>query len=113
MAGKMKDIEDAVDKIYQNANLIFDTQFMHEGRNFPVKTIEIDGQPTELHVLNLSELEDGASLAEYGFAPNVTKENARFFVHMTNPNHTALETVFRLTRTPVFQSTWSTSMIKE
>ena len=32
---------------------------------------------------------------------------------MTNPNHTALETVFRLTRTPVFQSTWSTSLIKE
>ena len=63
-------------------------------------------------MLNFAELPTGADLAQYGFAPNVTRENARFFVHMTEPTNASLETVFRLTETPVYQSTWSTSFIK-
>ncbi len=113
MRNKMVAVEEAVNKIYQKANYVFDTQFMHNGRQFPTRQIEIDGQTETLHVLNLSELADGEDLMQYGFAPGVTKENARFFVHMTEPNNTALETVLRLTETPVFQSTWSTSFIKE
>ncbi len=113
MKTKMEAIEEAVGRIYQKANLVFDTQFMHNGRKFPTKQVEIDGVTQDLKVLSFSDLADGEDLAKYGFAPNITKENARFFVHMTEPERTTLETVFRLTETPVFQSTWSTSLIKE
>ena len=112
MNNKFKDIEDAVHKIYEKANLVFDTQFMHNGEQFPSQTVKIDGNNTELKVLNFSDIENGASLEKYGFAPGVTKDNARFFVHMTKPNSVLLGTPFILTSTPTFQSTWSTSMIK-
>lgn len=112
MNTRFRDIEDAVHKIYEKANLVFDTQFMHDGNRFPSQKVKIDGKNVELKVLNLSNLKDGASLEKYGFAPDVTKDNARFFVHMTKPNFANLETVLRLTSTPTFQSTWSTSMVK-
>ncbi len=112
MKNKFADIEEAVNKIYTKANLVFDTQFMHSGSKFPSQKVEINGKMEELHVLNFSELADGEDLAKYGFAPGVTKEDARFFVHMTEPNHVSFETVFRLTNTPIFQSTWSSSLIK-
>lgn len=112
MNTRFRDIEDAVHKIYEKANLVFDTQFMHDGNRFPLQTVKIDGKKAKFKVLNLSNLKDGASLEKYGFAPDVTKDNARFFVHMTKPNFANLETVLRLTSTPTFQSTWSTSMVK-
>ena len=112
MQNKFKAIEEAVDKIYQKANLIFDTQFMHSGRLFPVKQLEVDGKKVNFKVLNLSELEEGADLSIYGFAPGVTRDNARFIVHMTEPKRSYLETVFRLTETPTYQSTWSSSLIQ-
>ena len=112
MNNRFKDIEDAVHKIYEKANLVFDTQFMHNGEQFPSQTVKIDSNNTELKVLNFSDIENGTSLEKYGFAPGVTKDNARFFVHMTEPNSVLLGTPFILTSTPTFQSTWSTSMIK-
>lgn len=112
MKSKFKNVEEALNKIYQKANYVFDTQFMHGGKQFPTKQVTINGKVEELKVLNFSELKEGANLAQYGFAPNVTRDNARFVVHMTNPKHSNMETVFRLTETPVFQSTWSSSMIQ-
>ena len=112
MQKKFKAVENAVNKIYQKANYVFDTKFLHNGRQFPVKQAEINGKAEELRVLNLSELQVGEDLFKYGFAPGVTRDNARFFVHMTAPKHSNLETVFRLTENPIFQSTWSSSLVK-
>lgn len=112
MAEKFKPIEDAVNKIYQKANLVFDTQFMEHAPSFPRQKVKLDGQLEELKVLNFADIADDESLFQYGFAPNVTKENARFLVHVTEPEYDALETVFRLTDNPALQSAWSTSLIK-
>jgi len=112
MQGKFKDIEEAVNRIYEKANYVFDTQFMHNGRLFPTKQVEVNGKIEEFRVLNFSELKEGADLSQYGFAPSVTRENARFVVHMTEPTFSSFETVFRLTETPIFQSTWSSSLIQ-
>lgn len=111
MQSKFKAIEEAVNKIYQKANFIFDTQFMRRGKLFPTQELTLDGKKTSFKVLNLSELEEGADLSVYGFAPGVTRDNARFVVHMTEPRRSFLETVFRLTETPTYQSTWSSSLI--
>ena len=112
MQSKFKDIEEAVNKIYEKANYVFDTQFMHSGRQFPTKQVEVNGKIEDFKVLNFSELKEGADLSQYGFAPGVTRDNARFIVHMTEPKHSNMETVFRLTETPIFQSTWSSSLIQ-
>ena len=112
MSDKMQPIKDAVNKIHQKANLVFDTLFMKNGEKFPTQNVKIDDEEVTLKVLNLSEIADGASLEEYGFAPGVTKENARFFVHMTEATRAKLETAFILMRNPARLSTWSTSLIK-
>ncbi len=111
MQSKFKAVEEAVNKIYQKANFIFDTQFIRRGKLFPTQELTLDGKKTSFKVLNLSELEEGADLSVYGFAPGVTRDNARFVVHMTEPRRSFLETVFRLTETPTYQSTWSSSLI--
>ena len=79
MKARMLDIEEAVNRIYQNANFVFDTQFMHNGRQFPLRQVEIDGNMEELRVLNLSELAADEDLSKYGFAPNVTKRKCKIF----------------------------------
>ena len=112
MKNKFEALENAVNNIYKKANIIFDSQFMHMGKLFPTEEIELNGIKKQFRVLNFSKLADGENLEKYGFAPGVTRENARFVVHMTEPNYSNLETVFRLTETPVFQSTWSSSLVQ-
>ncbi len=112
MQNKMENVADALNYIYSKANLVFDTQFVRNGELFPTKTVEIDGESTELKVLNLNEIADIVSLQEYGFAPGVTKENARFMVHMTEPNKGKMGSVLILTGNSLNESAWSTSMIK-
>lgn len=112
MSNKFKDIEKAVQTIQENANFIFDTQFMHSGKKFPLQTVSINGKKEKLKVLNMSALKNHKTLEKYGFAPDVTRDKARFFVHMTEPKFANLETVLKLTETPTYQSAWSTSMIQ-
>ena len=112
MQNKYLPVEKAVNKIYENANFIFDSQFIHRGKLFPTTEIEINGKKETFRVLDFSKLAEGENLEKYGFAPEVTRDNARFVVHMTDPDFSSLETVFRLTETPVFQSTWSSSLVQ-
>lgn len=112
MQDKMEAIDEALTRMYSRANLVFDTQFMQNGEKFPRQTIEVDGEPTELKVLNLSDLKGNDSLQEYGFSTGVTKESARFTVHMTDPVIASMESVMILTQNSLNQSAWSTSLIK-
>ena len=112
MQDKMQPIDEALTRMYSRANLVFDTQFMQNGERFPRETIEIGGETIELKVLNLSNLKGNDSLQQYGFSTGVTKENARFTVHMTNPNMSRMESVMILTQNSLNQSAWSTSLIK-
>lgn len=112
MQDKMEAIDEALTRMYSRANLVFDTQFMQNGEKFPRQTIEVDGEPTELKVLNLGDLKGNDSLQEYGFSTGVTKESARFTVHMTDPVIASMESVMILTQNSLNQSAWSTSLIK-
>ena len=112
MQNKMKAIDEALTRMYLRTNLVFDTQFMQNGERFPRQTIEIGGETTELKVLNLNKLKRNDSLQQYGFSTGVTKENARFTVHMTDPSMSSMESVIILTQNSLNQSAWSTSLIK-
>lgn len=112
MQKKMEAIDDVLNLMYSKANLVFDTQFAGNGNKFPKQTININGEPTELKVLNLSNLKDKDSLQQYGFSTGVTKDSARFTVHMTEPTTGALQSVITLTQNSLNQSAWSTSLIK-
>lgn len=109
---KMKTIDDALTKMYSKANLVFDTQFVKNGENFPKEVIDVYGEPTELKVLDLNKLKDSDSLQQYGFSTGVTKDNARFTVHMTDPTFDKMNSVLILTQNSLNQSAWSTSLIK-
>lgn len=112
MLDKMKAIDEVLTRMYSKANLVFDTQFTQNGKKFPRYIIEIEGAPTELRVLNLNDLEWHDSLQQYGFAPGVTKENARFIIHMTEPGVANMESVMLLTENSLSNTPWSTSLIK-
>jgi len=112
MQDKMRDIDDALSYVYSKSNLVFDTKFVQNGSKFPKQIVNVDGEPTELKVLNLNDLKDNDSLEQYGFSRGVTKDSARFFVHMTEPNTGKLESVIILTQNSLNQSAWSTSLIK-
>ena len=112
MQKKMEAIDDVLNLMYSKANLVFDTQFAGNGNKFPKQTININGEPTELKVLNLSNLKDKDSLEQFGFSTGVTKDSARFTVHMTEPTTGALQSVITLTQNSLNQSAWSTSLIK-
>lgn len=112
MQKKMEAIDDALNLMYSKANLVFDTQFTGNGNKFPKQTININGEPTELKVLNLSNLKDKDSLEQFGFSTGVTKDSARFTVHMTEPTIGSMQSVITLTQNSLNQSAWSTSLIK-
>ncbi|MBO5385869.1 hypothetical protein J6A64_06085 [bacterium] len=113
MSEKFNAIDNVLNKMYANANLVFDTQFMHGGDLFPTEKVMIDGVETELKVLNFNDLDSGADLQQFGFSKGVTKEDARFTVHMTDPSEAKFETVMHLTGNPSNNSVWSTSLIKD
>ena len=112
MKSKFKAIEDAVNKIYEKANYIFDTQFMHNGSLFPTQKAMLNGKSETFKVLDFNRLANGESLEKFGFAPGVTRDNARFVVHMTEAKYSDLETVLKLTESPTYQSTWSSSLVQ-
>ena len=112
MQDKMQAIDEALALIYSKANLVFDTQFVRKGEMFPRQTVEVLGEVTELKVLNFNELDDNASLQQFGFTSGVTKQSARFIVHMTDPTNGAMNSVMVLTQNSLNQSAWSTSLIK-
>ena len=105
---KMKPIHEAFAKMRSQSNFVFDTKILNNGENFPRESVEINGKQTELKVLNFSKLSAGESLQKYGFAPNVTKENARFLTHMTN----RLENTMKLVKNSSNKVAWSTSLVK-
>ncbi|MDR1168324.1 MAG: HD domain-containing protein, partial [Heliobacteriaceae bacterium] len=114
MADKMKAVEDNLNIMHSKANIVLDTKFTQAQKKFPTEKIEIEGKETELRVLNLASDKTNNDLFEYGFAPGITKESARFFVHMTPQNdmNTSMKLVDILLKDPTNQSTWSTSLIK-
>ena len=105
---KMKPIHEAFVKMRSQSNFVFDTKILNNGENFPRESVEIDGRQTELKVLNFSKLGTRESLQKYGFAPNVTKENARFLTHMTN----RFEDTIKLVRNSSNKVAWSSSLVK-
>ena len=109
---KMQPINQVLNQVYSRHNPVFYTEFIGNGKLFPIKKIKIGDELVELRVLNLNELPDDASLEQYGFPPGTTKENARFLVHMTRPNIANFESVIHLTQNVLNHSTWSTSIIK-
>ena len=90
------------------ANFVFDTKFLNNGKNFPQVPVKIQGKTENLKVLDFSKLKSGEDLQKYGFTPNITKENARFIVHMTNK----LRDTILLTRNSANKVAWSTSLVK-
>ncbi len=110
MENKMKPIAKKLREMRSKSNFVFDTKFMNNGENFPRKTVIIDGKPVELKVLNFNELKKDETLQKYGFAPDVTKENAHFLVHMTTLRQ--FENTLKLTKNLSNNVAWSTSLIK-
>ena len=112
MQEKMVAIDKALALMYSKSNLIFDTQFMQNGERFPRENAIIDGEQMELKVLDLNKLEDNTDLQQFGFSKGVTKDNARFTIHMTSPTKSSMESVTILTKNSMNNSAWSTSLIK-
>lgn len=109
---KMIRINSVLNKIYSNANLIFDTQYTNNGTKFPEEKINLNGNEYKINVLDFNKIDKKEDLLKYGFEPGITKESARFTVHMTDPDLHSMETVSILMDNPIHQSTWSTSLIK-
>ena len=112
MQKKMEAIDDALNLMYSKANLVFDTQFVANGNKFPKQIININGEPTEFKVLNLNELKGKDSLEQFGFSTGVTKDSARFTVHMTEPTEKDMKNSIILAQNSLNRSAWSTSLIK-
>lgn len=79
---QIKPIYPLLDRIRSKSPLVFDTKFFLNGERFPRESAIIKGDLVKLKVLNFNKLADNASLQEYGFTTGVTKENARFLVHV-------------------------------
>ena len=108
MRDKAQPIEAKLEELKENANIVFDTQFMQAAEKFPTQKVNINGEEVDLKVLNLTD-EAINDLEQYGFAPGTTKDNARFTVHMTRPAE--FPTVEALLANTSNKSTWSTSLI--
>ena len=110
-ANKMKPLRDAVDKIYQNANIIFHTKILNNGDKFPTKKFTLsNGEELEVKLLDLNVLPNDTNLESYGFPIGTTKENARFIVHMTGV-YDGFEVTQALLKSPLNHSSWSTTLI--
>ena len=112
MQDKTQAIGQALQQLYSKSNLIFDTKFVRKGELFPLESATVNGTEMQFRVLDLNKIDDNASLQAFGFEPGTTKSNARFFVHMTNPNREDMEPVKILTGNSLNGSTWSTSLIQ-
>lgn len=112
-------IEDKVEPLYQGlssvqvkANLVFDTKFTLANKKFPAEKAMINGEEAELKVLNLTSMDAEQSLQPYGFAPGVTRNSARFMVHMVPVGDYSMETTYNLLSSTTNKSVWSTSLVK-
>ncbi len=110
MTNKMSPIYDKYTEMRQNNNFVFDTKFMNNGEKFPRETVIIDEKQIKLKVLNFNKLTNGENLQKYGFAPNVTKENAHFLVHQTNVSN--FDDTWKLIHNYTNKVAWSTSLVK-
>lgn len=111
MKNKMQPIIEKFRELRSKSNFVFDTKFVQNGEKFPRKTVIVKGKPVKLKVLNFNELKAGESLQKYGFAPNVTKENAHFLVH-TQGSISQFEDTLKLTQNLSNRVAWSTSLVK-
>lgn len=108
MEEKMNPIYESFFKMRSQSNFVFDTKLLNNGENFPRKNVVIDGKTETIKVLDFNHLETDENLQKYGFAPNTTKENARFIVHMTKK----LQDTILLTKNSSNKVAWSTSLVK-
>ena len=117
-ADKFSYVDEKLAELRKKANIVLDTQILNKGQKFPTVKATVGGEETELRVLNLTD-EGVTDLAQYGFAPGTTKDNARFTVHMT-PNEiesldgdssSPMNTFNILSATPTHHSVQSTSLI--
>lgn len=110
MAKKISPIYEEYNKMRKKMNFVFDTKFMNNGEKFPRETVLIDNKLVELKVLDFHKLASGENLQKYGFAPNVTKENAHFLVHQTYSSF--FNDAWNLTHNYSNKVAWSTSLVK-
>ena len=100
-----------MDKIRQNANIIFHTKILNNGNKFPIQKVKLkNGKELNLRVLNFNDMPQGTDLEQYGFPRGTTKENARFLVHMTKTG-TNFDVASALIESPQKDTSWSTSLI--
>ena len=111
MAYKFMSLNQVNNKLLTKSNIIPDTKFRQTtNRKFPQEEVVIKGKKIKLSVLNLSENSSINNLYEYGFAPGITKDNARFIVHM-NDRISGLKVFFALSQSPSTNSVQSLSLI--
>ena len=84
MEYRMIPIYESFSKMRSQANFVFHTQILKNGKNFPVESKKINGEEISVNVLDLNKLNETDNLEEYGFAPGTTVENADFLVHATS-----------------------------
>ena len=117
-ADKFSYVDEKLAELRKKANIVLDTQILNKGQKFPTVKAKVGGEETEFRVLNLTDA-NVTDLAQYGFAPGTTKDNARFTVHMT-PNEiesidgessSPMNTFNILSATPTHHSVQSTSLI--
>lgn len=109
---KAAPLYDLLNSVHSKANLIFDTKFTLADKKFPVEKTVISGEETELRVLNLTAMDANQNLQQYGFAPGVTRNSARFMVHMVPMGKQSMETTNSLLSSSTNKSVWSTSLVK-
>jgi len=114
LAEKFKYVEERLEELQKNANLVFDTRLIHKDK-YPTQSALIDGEPTELKVLNLTD-PNITNLEEYGYPKGTTKENARFTIHMPSDIISEIFSKFKifqiLSSLPTHHSVQSTSLVK-
>lgn len=110
MERKMAPIYEAFAKMRLSSNFVFDTRFLNNGEFFPREIVDVDGEKLELKVLNFNKLADGENLEKYGFLPGVSKEDARFIVHMTRLIE--FYSTKKLVENISNRVSWSTSLVK-
>lgn len=109
---KMKAVEESLNTyIYSQSNIVFDSQFICNGEKFPKQTITVNNKNLQLKVLNLSDESINSDLSTYGFPPGVTKENARFNVHMSEPSINYMYDIMYLLGNRENKSTLSSSLV--
>ncbi len=78
-ADKLAPIQQYLDKINSDGQLLYTSRIIKKDL---IPEMTYNGQ--KYQVVDFTKIPDGASLEEFGFAPEVTKENMRLFIHMSS-----------------------------